>query len=88
MRALVYRLGLCLWLLLSGAQAGPININTASRAQLDAELEGVGTALAERIVRYREQHGPFLRPEDLQNVPYVGVKTFQKNRANILLKDP
>lgn len=65
--------------------AGPVNINTADVQQLDQELEGVGPALAQRIVRYREAHGPFRSPEDIQNVPYVGVKTFQKNRQFILV---
>lgn len=37
---------------------GRVNINTASSAQLE-ELPGVGPVLAERIVAYREQHGPF-----------------------------
>ncbi len=76
-------------LLLHGAcaVAGPVNINTASAAELDAELRGIGEVLAARIVRYREVHGPFRQPEDIQNVPYVGVKTFQKNRENIRVRD-
>ncbi len=69
------------------ALAGPININTATLEQLDEELQGIGTALARRIVDYREAHGPFRSPEDIQKVPYVGVKTFQKNRALILVAD-
>ena len=67
--------------------AGPININTANVEQLDEELHGIGQALAKRIVRYREAHGPFRSPEEIQNVPYVGVKIFQKNRTLILVSD-
>ncbi len=85
----MFRFLLLLVLLLFGAtlQAGPVNINTASAAELDAELLGIGQVLAGRIVRYRERHGPFATPEDIQNVPYVGIKTFQKNRDNIRVGD-
>ena len=69
------------------ANAGPVNINTASAEQLDQELQGIGEALARRIVDYRVHHGPFAQPEDIQKVPYVGVKRFQQNRAWILVKD-
>lgn len=69
------------------ALAGTININTASRVELDQALEGVGPSLADRIVRWREIHGPFESPEDIQNVPYVGVKTFQRNRSKIRVDD-
>lgn len=67
--------------------AGPVNINTASRERLDEELSGIGSVLADRIVRYREAHGPFRSPDEIQNVPYIGVKTFEKNRAHIRVRD-
>lgn len=35
-------------------------------------LPGIGPALAERIVRYREAHGPYQRPADLLQVPGLG----------------
>jgi ethanolamine utilization protein EutM len=44
-----------------------INLNTATAAQLDA-LPGVGPALAERIVEFRGQQGPFASVEDLKRV--------------------
>jgi competence ComEA-like helix-hairpin-helix protein len=69
------------------AQAGPVNINTASGQRLDDELIGIGPALAARIVRYREAHGLFETPEEMQNVPYIGIKTFEKNRPYILVGD-
>ncbi len=68
--------------------AGPVNINTASAPELERELKGVGPALAARIIRYRQQHGPFRRAEDLQKVPYVGIKTFRKNQADIQVQLP
>lgn len=67
------------------AMAGTININTATIEQLDEELEGVGKLLAQRIVSYREAHGPFREPQDIQKVPYIGVKTFRKNQAQIVV---
>ena len=54
-----------------------ININTAGTAELD-KLPGIGPALAERIIQYRTESGPFLQPEDLMNVSGIGPKTFEK----------
>ncbi|MDI6813825.1 MAG: helix-hairpin-helix domain-containing protein [Desulfitobacteriaceae bacterium] len=54
-----------------------ININTAGVAELD-KLPGIGPALAERIVQYRTDNGPFVRPEDLQEVAGIGPKTYEK----------
>jgi competence protein ComEA len=67
----------------SPAQTGEkININTASAAELD-KLSGVGPALAERILKYRTEHGPFARPEDLENVSGIGAKTFEKMASQV-----
>ena len=63
----------------SAAQAvidGRININVASRSQL-MDLPGIGSVLAERIVDYRQQNGPFSRIEDLRNVSGIGEKRFE-----------
>ena len=50
---------------------GRININTAGSSQLE-ELPGVGPVLAERIVAYREQHGPFASVTALEGVAGLG----------------
>lgn len=55
--------------------SNPININTAALADLES-LPGVGPAIAQRIVTYRETHGPFARVEDIQNVSGIGPKIF------------
>ncbi|WBY64964.1 MAG: hypothetical protein ACFWUD_00075 [Thermocaproicibacter melissae] len=55
-----------------------VNINTATAAELSEKLDGIGDTLAQRIVSYREQHGPFRNPEDLKNVPGIGEKKYAK----------
>ncbi len=55
----------------SGTPDGKIHLNLATAAELDA-LPGVGPVIAERIVSYREEHGPFQAVEDLLDVPGIG----------------
>jgi len=55
-----------------GADPGaPINVNTASQAQLE-ELPGIGPTLAAAIIAEREQNGPFRSPDDLTRVHGIG----------------
>ncbi|MEW6540468.1 MAG: helix-hairpin-helix domain-containing protein [Bacillota bacterium] len=60
----------------AGAGDSRININTADRAELE-NLPGIGPALAERIIRYREQNGPFVSVDDLMNVSGIGEKRLE-----------
>ncbi|AQS59925.1 ComEA family DNA-binding protein [Desulforamulus ferrireducens] len=55
--------------------SGKVNINTASAAELDS-LPGIGPALAERIIQYRQTNGLFQEPRDLLNVSGIGEKKF------------
>jgi competence protein ComEA len=48
-----------------------ININTATADEID-QLPGIGPALAERIVAYRETTGPFASLDDLDQVEGIG----------------
>jgi len=70
------------------ALAGPVNVNTADAETIAAELNGVGLSKAKAIVEYREKHGPFKSPEDLSLVKGIGVRTVEKNRADIQVSTP
>jgi competence protein ComEA len=64
------------------APAGPVNINTASAAELDA-LPGIGAKTAALIVEYRQKNGPFKKVEELMNVRGVGEKSFLKLKPQL-----
>ena len=58
-------------------QPAPVlDVNAATAAQLE-QLPGIGPALAERIVAYREERGPFAGPEALQEVSGIGPATWE-----------
>ena len=54
-----------------GAPAAPVDLNSATAEQLDT-LPGVGPVTAQKIVDYRQQHGPFTSVEDLDAIPGIG----------------
>ncbi len=74
------------FLVVPTSTAGPvgnlININTASKDELES-LPGIGSTLAQRIVDYRTQHGPFQNIEDIMNVSGIGINTFD-NIKNLI----
>ena len=55
----------------------PVNINTASKKELDA-LPGIGETLAQRIIDYRSANGPFSTVDELTKVKGIGAKTLEK----------
>lgn len=64
------------------AEAGLVDINTASRDEL-MTLSGIGEARADEIITYRENNGPFESIEDIMNVPGIKESAFQKIKARI-----
>jgi competence ComEA-like helix-hairpin-helix protein len=64
---------------------GSININTASKERL-MQLPGIGATYAERIVRYRKEHGPFRSARELLNVNGIGEKKFARLKALLTVK--
>jgi len=58
------------------SEQAKLNINTATQADLE-KLPGIGPALAERIIKYREEHGPFKTIDEIQNVKGIGKKKFE-----------
>ncbi len=65
--------------------AEKINLNTANFEEL-TRLKGIGPAYAQRIIDYREKHGPFERIEDLMKVKGIGPKTFNANKDMITVE--
>ena len=58
----------------SDSAQSKVNVNTADQAALET-LPGIGPTLAQRIIDYREQHGPFATVRDLVKVSGIGEKT-------------
>ncbi len=56
--------------------AGPININTATAQELET-LPGIGPVIAQRIVDYREENGPFETVSELTMVSGIGISTLE-----------
>ena len=61
-----------------------VHVNRATVEQLQA-LPGVGPALSERIVAYREEHGSFKTAEQLTAVKGVGDRKLEQFRAYLVV---
>lgn len=69
----------------SGESGGLININTADESALTT-LPGIGQARARSIIDYRQQNGPFEKPEDLMKVSGIGQAGFDKLKTYITVR--
>ena len=63
-----------------------ININTASKSLL-SYVSGIGEKMAENIVAYRTENGPFEDRKQIKKVPRLGEKAYQQAAAFIRIKD-
>lgn len=63
-----------------------ININTASKSLL-SYVSGIGEKMAENIVAYRSENGPFEDRKQIKKVPRLGEKAYQQAAAFIRIKD-
>lgn len=66
------------------AKAAPVNVNTASAAELE-KVPGIGPVTAASVVAHRTAKGPFAKAEDLLQVKGIGPKTLEKIRPHITL---
>ena len=55
--------------------SGKININSADETEL-VKLSGIGEALAQRIIKYREENGAFQTIEEIMKVSGISKKKF------------
>lgn len=54
-----------------------VNVNTASK-ELLTYISGLGPVLAQNIVQYRVENGPFVCRKDLKKIPRLGEKAFEQ----------
>jgi len=66
------------------AADGRVNLNAADVAQLE-QLPRIGPAMAERIIAWRDEHGPFRTVEDLLEVSGIGEATLDGLRDLVVL---
>jgi competence protein ComEA len=66
----------------SNSTGGLININTASKAELE-ELPGIGPSTAQNILDHRDANGPFATIENIMDVSGIGDGRFNQIKALI-----
>jgi len=63
-----------------------VNVNTASKYLL-TYVSGVGSTLAENIVKYRDAEGSFEKRSDLKKVPRMGAKVYEQCAGFLRIQD-
>ncbi len=67
----------------AAAPSGPVSLSSASAEQLDT-LPGVGPVTAQKIVSYREEHGPFTSVAQLDAIPGIGPARLDELRGLVV----
>ncbi|MBW1783735.1 MAG: helix-hairpin-helix domain-containing protein [Deltaproteobacteria bacterium] len=65
--------------------AEKVNINTATAAQLQT-ISGIGPTIADRIVKYRDENGPFKTAQDITHVKGIGPKKYEAIKDQVTVK--
>ncbi len=60
-----------------------VDVNTAEWPEL-VQVPGIGRVLARRIVRWREEHGPFRSADELLRIQGIGPRTLERIRPYLL----
>lgn len=68
------------------ADDSTVNLNVASVADLD-QLPGVGPVLAQRIIDYRDEHGPYRTADDLEAVQGISARMVDELRALVSVEE-
>ena len=63
-----------------------VNVNTAS-THLLTYISGLGPQLAQNIVDYRNENGPFKNRKELMKVPRMGAKAFEQSAGFLRVPD-
>ncbi len=70
----------------SWAQGGEkVNINSATASELQT-ISGIGKTIADRIVKYRDENGPFKTAQDITDVNGIGPKKYEAIKDQITVE--
>ena len=75
-------------LIAGGVFASPVDINSAGAASLATNIQGIGPKLAQAIVDYRKENGPFLSLGELISVKGIGPVILERNLDQLLILKP
>lgn len=70
---------------MSCVNAVGVELNTASK-QILSYVSGLGPALAQQIVNYRKENGPFSSRAELKKVPRLGAKAFEQSAGFLRIR--
>lgn len=70
------------FLTFSGLAMAAVNLNTASKAELEA-VKGIGPKKADAVLEYRKKNGPFKNVDDLKKVSGFGDKSVASMRSEL-----